>query len=152
MPLKMCSRRGLGPIPSESPGCFVSHATAAFARSPRRLRSALDAIPRAANTPGTGSRSSPSGSATGGTDMRLRISFGYACAAALLVAAQASADVRVTNDHAGPTSYVRYDGTADAATQACGTSRRPQNEPTVAIDPHSPNVVVAGSNDYCAQA
>ena len=31
----------------------------------------------------------------------------------------------------------------------CGTGRREQNEPTVAIDPHLPSVVAAGANDYC---
>jgi hypothetical protein len=60
------------------------------------------------------------------------------------------ADVRVTTD-ATPGSYVRYDATSDATTLACSTGRRPQNEPTVAIDPSAPQVVVAGSNDYCAQ-
>src|SRR5262249_56766148 len=29
--------------------------------------------------------------------------------------------------------------------------RRSQNEPTVAVDPPAANVVLAGSNDYCAQ-
>src|SRR5262245_10620761 len=61
-----------------------------------------------------------------------------------------SANVRVTRD-ATPSSYVRYDGRSDATTAACSTGRRAQNEPTVAVDPHVPNVVVAGSNDYCAQ-
>src|SRR5262249_7260737 len=36
-------------------------------------------------------------------------------------------------------------------TTACSTGKRPQNEPTVAVDPHNSQVVVAGSNDYCAQ-
>jgi hypothetical protein len=34
---------------------------------------------------------------------------------------------------------------------ACSTGRRSQNEPTIAVDPHNTQVVVAGSNDYCAQ-
>jgi hypothetical protein len=61
----------------------------------------------------------------------------------------AGSDVRVTNDDA-PGSYVRSDGGTDATTEACSTGRRQQNEPTVAVDPSDPNVVVAGSNDYCA--
>jgi hypothetical protein len=57
---------------------------------------------------------------------------------------------RVTRD-ATPGSYLRYDGTSDATMAACSSGRRSQNEPTVAVDPHNPLVVVAGSNDYCAQ-
>jgi hypothetical protein len=60
-----------------------------------------------------------------------------------------SADVRVTRDGT-PSSYLRYDGSSDATTTACSTGRRSQNEPTVAVDPHNTQVVVAGSNDYCA--
>ena len=59
-------------------------------------------------------------------------------------------NARVTRDST-PSSYVRYDGLSDATTAACSTGRRSQNEPTVAVDPHATNVVVAGSNDYCAQ-
>src|SRR6266852_8149905 len=61
-----------------------------------------------------------------------------------------SGNVRVTRDGTG-SSYLRYDGSADATTTACSTGRRSQNEPTVAVDPHNSQVVVAGSNDYCAQ-
>ena len=61
-----------------------------------------------------------------------------------------SANVRVTRD-AMASSYLRYDGSSDATMAACSTGRRPQNEPTVAVDPHAPHVVVAGSNDYCSQ-
>jgi hypothetical protein len=67
-----------------------------------------------------------------------------------VVAASARADVLVTRD-ATAGSYVRSDGQSDATTQACSTGRRSQNEPTVAVDPRDAGVVVAGSNDYCAQ-
>lgn len=65
------------------------------------------------------------------------------------VAFGSSADVRVTRDDTSA-SYLRYDGSSDATTTACSTGRRSQNEPTVAVDPHNTQVVVAGSNDYCA--
>ncbi len=75
-------------------------------------------------------------------------------AAALLVgfsgtALGSSADVKVTRDDTAA-SYLRYDGSTDATMTGCSTGRRSQNEPTVAIDPHNTQVVVAGSNDYCA--
>ena len=60
-----------------------------------------------------------------------------------------SGNVRVTRDTTAG-SYLRYDGSSDATTQSCSTGRRSQNEPTVAVDPHNTQVVVAGSNDYCA--
>jgi hypothetical protein len=59
-------------------------------------------------------------------------------------------NVRVTEDFTAG-SYVRSDGGTDATMQGCSTGRRSQNEPTVAVDPSKPRVVVAGSNDYCAQ-
>src|SRR5260370_31343833 len=61
-----------------------------------------------------------------------------------------SSNVRVTGDGTA-SSYLRYDGSADATTTACSTGRRSQNEPTVAVDPHNSQVAVAGANDYCAQ-
>jgi hypothetical protein len=62
----------------------------------------------------------------------------------------AATDVRVTGDRVAG-SYLRYDGGTDATTEACSTGRRSQNEPTVAVDPSDPEIVVAGANDYCAQ-
>jgi hypothetical protein len=66
-------------------------------------------------------------------------------------AATAAAPRLVTNDNDGKTSYLRYDGTSDATTIACSSGRRSQNEPTVAVNPRNPDIVIAGSNDYCAQ-
>ena len=48
--------------------------------------------------------------------------------------------------------YVKANGspiTPGDAISACGTNRRQQNEPSAAIDPTNPNIVVAGANDYC---
>src|SRR2546425_2256574 len=74
-----------------------------------------------------------------------------ACLVSLIPAAAAAngTNSRVTRDsQAG--SYTRYDGATDATMTDCSINKRAQNEPSVAVDPHSPNVVVAGSNDYCA--
>ena len=59
------------------------------------------------------------------------------------------ANSRVTQDNQAG-SYTRYDGGTDATMTDCSTNKRAQNEPAVAVDPHDPSVVVAGSNDYCA--
>jgi hypothetical protein len=61
----------------------------------------------------------------------------------------AGADTRVTNDTSG--NYRRYNGTVDPTMLSCNTGRRTQNEPSVAIDPSNPMIMVAGSNDYCAE-
>ncbi len=76
-----------------------------------------------------------------------------ALAAAALVttaspAAAAGPDVAVTVD----APYVKANNAPIPAADpiaVCGTNRRQQNEPSVAIDARNPQVVVAGSNDYC---
>ena len=82
-------------------------------------------------------------------------------------AASPAVDYAVTDDGA----YTRHDGGTDQAIAHCGDpatdpapddvagdgdvdsndggNRRQGNEPTVAIDPTNPDVVVAGWNDYC---
>src|SRR3954471_21136746 len=71
-------------------------------------------------------------------------------AAAALAAPAWGADVRVTRDDT-PGSYLRSDGGTDATMLSCSTGRRTQNEPSVAVDPRNASIVVAGSNDYCAE-
>jgi hypothetical protein len=73
-----------------------------------------------------------------------------AAIAAVGQSAQAGADTRVTRDGTAG-SYVRSDGGTDATMLSCSTGRRTQNEPSVAVDSRSSAVVVAGSNDYCAE-
>ncbi|MDC0675515.1 sialidase family protein [Nannocystis radixulma] len=59
----------------------------------------------------------------------------------------------VVSDHI----YLRQDGGSDPAIAACGDEsntvlaggKRQQNEPSVAINPQRPEVIVAGANDYC---
>ena len=58
---------------------------------------------------------------------------------------------KVTGDDT-PGSYVLANTTdgSDETMARCSEGRRQQNEPTVAVDPTDTDVVVAGSNDYCA--
>src|SRR5207248_7350068 len=64
----------------------------------------------------------------------------------------ASANVKVTNNANG--AYESADQLAggtytDAVLTRCGTDKRQNNEPTLAIDPRNTSVWAAGSNDYC---
>jgi hypothetical protein len=75
-------------------------------------------------------------------------------AVALLAVTTPSAgkNVRVTNDT--DATYVSADQLAggkyaDGVLLRCGTDRRMQNEPTLAIDPRNTNVWTSGANDYC---
>ena len=76
---------------------------------------------------------------------------GLAALPALLPAA-ASTVVGTNTPVTVDAPYVKANGRTPSAGDAirnCGANRRQQNEPSAAIDPRSPNVVVAGSNDYC---
>src|SRR2546425_4415220 len=66
------------------------------------------------------------------------------------IVSSSGSDTQVTRDNTTG-SYVRYDGQTDATTAACSMGRRAQNEPSVAVNPRHSNIIVAGSNDYCAQ-
>ncbi len=66
-----------------------------------------------------------------------------------------ASDVRLTNDAPGTGGYVS-DYTlvtgkpyTDDTLQECSRARGRQNEPSVAIDPRNPSVVIGSSNDYC---
>jgi hypothetical protein len=66
-------------------------------------------------------------------------------------------DVRLTNDQGAADGYVsNYNVNHPASPVAkdptlseCSRSRGRQNEPSVAVDPRNPQVIVGSSNDYC---
>jgi hypothetical protein len=82
---------------------------------------------------------------------------GLAVAAGFIPAAAPAStpggDVRLTNDVGGGyvSDYTMVTGTpyTDATLTECGRSRGRQNEPSLAIDPRNPQVMVGSSNDYC---
>jgi hypothetical protein len=65
------------------------------------------------------------------------------------------ADVRLTNDAPDTSGYVSdytmVTGTpySDPTIAECSRSRGRENEPSVAVDPRHPQVIVGSSNDYC---
>ena len=77
---------------------------------------------------------------------------------ALLGSASAStpaADVRLSNDAPGTSGYVsNYTAVTgqpytDPTLTECSSARGRQNEPSVAVNPRNPQVIVGSSNDYC---
>jgi hypothetical protein len=78
-------------------------------------------------------------------------------AASPAIASTPGADVRLSNDAPGTGGYVsNYNvnhpgaGVAkDPVLTECSRSRGRQNEPSVAVDPRNPRVIVGSSNDYC---
>src|SRR3954469_22328399 len=74
---------------------------------------------------------------------------------ATAAASTPGADVRLTNDAPGTSGYVS-DYTlvtgqpyTDATLTECSRSRGRENEPSVAVNPRNPNVIIGSSNDYC---
>lgn len=75
-----------------------------------------------------------------------------AAALPLLATSVATADVGSESQVTRDSAYVKANGrtpSAGDAITACGTNRRQQNEPAAAIDPGNPDIITAGSNDYC---
>src|SRR3954452_20345770 len=91
---------------------------------------------------------------------RVRFAALLAVPLAVLVAAPAAAstpgaDVRLSNDSPSTSGYVsNYAAVTgrpytDATLSECSRARGRQNEPSVAVNPRNPQVVVGSSNDYC---
>lgn len=71
------------------------------------------------------------------------------------VASSPTADTRLSNDSPGTSGYTSNYSTVtgqpytDATLAECSRARGRQNEPSVAVNPRSPDVIVGSSNDYC---
>lgn len=71
------------------------------------------------------------------------------------IASNPAADSRLSNDAPSTSGYVSnytaVTGQAytDATLTECSRARGRQNEPSVAVNPRNPNVIVGSSNDYC---
>src|SRR5437016_2081445 len=79
---------------------------------------------------------------------------GWTIALAAPTAPTAGANERVTLDNGSSGAYVSANQLAggaytDAVLQRCGTDRRQQNEPTLAIDPRNTSIWASGANEYC---
>jgi hypothetical protein len=79
---------------------------------------------------------------------------GWAIAFAAPNTPTAGVNARVTLDNGGSGAYMSADQLAggtytDAVLQRCGTDRRQQNEPTLAIDPRNTSIWASGANEYC---
>jgi hypothetical protein len=62
------------------------------------------------------------------------------------------ADARLSNDHSGYASNYTLAGQGaytDQMLAECSISRGRQNEPSVALNPRNPSVLLGSSNDYC---
>jgi hypothetical protein len=86
------------------------------------------------------------------------VAVALASSGALLGSASASTpagDVRLSNDAPGTSGYVsNYTAVTgqpytDATLTECSRARGRQNEPSVAVNPRNPQVIVGSSNDYC---
>ncbi|MCW2601079.1 MAG: hypothetical protein JWM02_2908 [Frankiales bacterium] len=76
------------------------------------------------------------------------VAAGPVSATSALASVTSSTDVRVSPDSPYTKANGRAIGAGDAIAR-CGTNRRQQNEPSTAVDPRDPSIIVAGSNDYC---
>jgi hypothetical protein len=82
----------------------------------------------------------------------LAIAAGSLAFVSLATGSSATANARVTLNGASYLSADQIGGAgtySDGVLSRCGTDQRPQNEPTLAIDPRNTALWVAGSNDYC---